>query len=166
MTFEEWWTRLTGANPNDVNLKHFAKRAWEVGQANLNLDCPHQRVGEMGLPVCDLAARQVNHIVAAIRKHYEQRADDRCWMDDVELYVAAGLPVPHDATVGSKAEMLKNCERFLERRCVEGGAWKTYAELEAENERLRRCLFQLQDAAKQLADLLRNINEKEKTDGD
>ena len=81
-----------------------------------------------GEPLAAVVADR-DRLLAAIRKHHAQRADDRCHLDDEELYAAAGLP-PADTRVGDKAAMLKNCERFLERRCA-GGHWPTYAELEA-----------------------------------
>lgn len=68
-------------------------------------------------------------LLAAIRVHYFQHADDRCWMDDDVLYEAAGLP-PVDRHVGDKDAMLANCKRFIERRC-EGGKWPSYADLES-----------------------------------
>jgi hypothetical protein len=67
---------------------------------------------------------------AAIAKHHAQRADDRCFLDDDELYAAAGLPVP-DRRVGDKLAMLANCIRFIDRRCESGGPWRSYVELEA-----------------------------------
>ena len=73
-------------------------------------------------------------LLAAIKLHHAQKADDRCFEDDDALYAAAGLP-PCDRRVGNKGDMLENCRRFIERRC-EGGGWKSYAELEAENARL------------------------------
>ena len=75
---------------------------------------------------------------AAIKVHHDQKADDRCWMDDLVLYQAAGLPV-HDCRVGDKAAMLANCARFIDKRCA-GGGWPSYAELEAERNRLRNAL--------------------------
>jgi hypothetical protein len=74
-------------------------------------------------------------LATAIKEHRDQRADDRCWMDDAGLYSSlAGTPFwdgrVQDIRVGDRAAMLRNCERFLERRCA-GGAWLTYAELEA-----------------------------------
>lgn len=71
---------------------------------------------------------EVQGLRAAIQRHYNERGDDRCWMDDDKLYAAAGLP-PCDRRVGNKEEMLANCARFIERRCEEGG-WPTYRELE------------------------------------
>jgi len=75
----------------------------------------------------DLIASQ--RMRAAVAKHHAQKADDRCILDDDELYAAFGLP-PVDRRVGDKAAMLVNCQRFIERRC-EAGGWPTYAELEA-----------------------------------
>jgi hypothetical protein len=66
---------------------------------------------------------------AAIKKHWSQKADDRCWMDDSDLYVAAGLP-DGSINVGNKAAMLENCKRFIEARC-QSGRWRSYAELES-----------------------------------
>lgn len=74
-------------------------------------------------------------LLEAIKKHHSQKADDRCFLDDDDLYTAAGLP-PVDRRVGDKEAMLENCKRFLANRC-EGGEWKSYKELEEENEKLR-----------------------------
>lgn len=70
-----------------------------------------------------------DQLLNAIKLHHSQKADDRCIEDDDKLYEAAGLP-KCDRRVGSKEEMLKNCARFIEKRCEEG-KWPTYAELEA-----------------------------------
>ncbi|PYS52424.1 MAG: hypothetical protein DMF68_01565 [Acidobacteria bacterium] len=78
---------------------------------------------------------EVERLRAAIRRHRDSRADDRCWMDDEELYAALGDAVPCDRRVGDKLAMLQNCARFIERRC-EGGYWPSYVELEAEIKRL------------------------------
>jgi hypothetical protein len=51
----------------------------------------------------------------------------------VELYELAGIRVdPERFKVGDRAAMLKNCERYVEHRCRDGGPWKSYAELERE----------------------------------
>lgn len=81
---------------------------------------------------------RIRELETAIRAHRDQRADDRCIEDDDKLYAALGDGVTCDRRVGSKADMLKNCERFIQQRCEGGGPWKSYAELEAENARLRR----------------------------
>lgn len=91
----------------------------------------------------DRLATELAGIRAAIQKHHDQKADDRCWIDDLELYKSAGLPM-HDPFVGDKAAMLENCKRFINNRCGEGGDRKSYVELEKElaeanaaNERLQ-----------------------------
>ena len=66
---------------------------------------------------------------AAIRKHRDQKADDRCWMDDLELYALLPEEGTADNRVGDKEAMLANCRRFIERRC-EGGHWPSYTDLE------------------------------------
>ncbi len=72
--------------------------------------------------------RRYFDLLKAVHKHHDQKADDRCVEDDDKLYEAAGLP-PCDRRVGDKAAMLKNCERFIDKRC-EGGGWPSYKELE------------------------------------
>jgi len=74
-----------------------------------------------------------NLLRQAIVTHHAQKADDRCFLDDDKLYVAAGLP-PCDRRVGDKAAMLENCKRFLALRCESGG-WVSYKDLESELER-------------------------------
>lgn len=83
--------------------------------------------------------RRVEELESAIRLHRDQHADDRCWMDDDRLYDVLGDSVQSDPRVGDKAEMLKNCARFIERRC-QGGHWPTYVELEAERDKLRQAV--------------------------
>ena len=80
----------------------------------------------------------VDKLNQAIITHHSQKADDRCVEDDDRLYEAAGLP-PCDRRVGSKEEMIKNCIRFIERRCKQG-YWPTYAELENRLSKLRKAL--------------------------
>src|ERR1051325_11542175 len=77
----------------------------------------------------------------AILTHQSQHADDRCWMDDQELYKAAGLV--GDNHVGNPEAMLENCKRFIKTRC-QGGNWVSYAELEAENVKLKELLTKAQ----------------------
>lgn len=81
------------------------------------------------------ACQQPLGLHQTVAQHHGQKADDRCWEDDDRLYAAAGLP-PCDRRVGDKVAMLRNCERFISRRC-EGGRWPSYAELEAELADLR-----------------------------
>lgn len=81
----------------------------------------------------------VERLKETIRKHRSQKADDRCVEDDDELYAVLGDGIKCDRRVGDKAAMLRNCERFISNRC-EGGGWKSYAELEAENEHLKEAI--------------------------
>ncbi len=53
-------------------------------------------------------------LLAAIRKHRDQRGDDRCWMDDEELY--AILPEGYNPPKRDTAVELANCERFIASR--------------------------------------------------
>lgn len=52
----------------------------------------------------------------AIRNHRDQRGDDRCFLDDEELYRALGESGVVDLSLPSKCEFLKSCERFWEQR--------------------------------------------------
>lgn len=65
-----------------------------------------------------------DRLLAAIRKHHDQRADDRCWQDDDELYAAAGLDPVH-GVVGDRQAMRANCDRYIEHRCQDG-PWPSY----------------------------------------
>src|ERR1044071_4528446 len=76
-----------------------------------------------------LANRRIEQLEKAIREHRAQKADDRCIEDDDKLYATLGDGIRCDRRVGSKEEMLANCQRFIERRC-EAGGWPSYAELE------------------------------------
>jgi len=84
----------------------------------------------------EAAQARVKALEDAIKAHRAQRADDRCVEDDDRLYAVLGDGIACDRRVGDKAEMLRNCARFIERRC-EAGGWPTYADLEAENATMR-----------------------------
>lgn len=84
---------------------------------------------------------------SAIREHWSQKNDDRCWEDDVKLYAAVPLPESTHHCIGDPAAMLENCKRFIDQRCVKGGLWKSYAELERELTTLRQQLADLQNKA-------------------
>lgn len=81
---------------------------------------------------------RIQELEDAIRKHRDQKGDDRCWMDDQELYAVLNDGNLGDNTVGDQEKMLKNCQRYVQLRCKGGGGWKSYAELEAENTELRK----------------------------
>lgn len=84
----------------------------------------------------------------AIREVHSQHADDLCWMpsDVNKIFEAAGLP-QQNLRVGDKSAMLRNCERYVGVLC-DGGPWKSYMELEAENARLKGEVERLKEEAK------------------
>lgn len=47
----------------------------------------------------------------AIRKHRDQRGDDRCWLDDEDLYKE--LPEGYEVPARDTAVELENCNKFL-----------------------------------------------------
>lgn len=47
----------------------------------------------------------------AITKHRDQKGDDRCWLDDQELYIAAGLE-PAETALPCRNDFLASCERY------------------------------------------------------
>lgn len=60
------------------------------------------------------ALKEITKLRDAIRKHRDQRGDDRCWMDDEELYKVLPegyVPPERDTTVE-----LENCRRYIECR--------------------------------------------------
>ena len=100
----------------------------------------------------DLVKQQ--HLVSLERlyntvlKVHKSYADDLCWMDIDRIFVAAGLSVP-DRKVGDKFKMLKNCARYIDHLCTEGGGWKSYEELEKENKELRERVEYLEEQLSQ-----------------
>lgn len=55
--------------------------------------------------------QEARKLAEAIRKHRDQRGDDRCWMDDEELY--RSLPEGYTPPARDSAVELKNCERYI-----------------------------------------------------
>lgn len=71
------------------------------------------KIKDMLQPLAD----RIAELEAAIRKHHDQQGDDRCWLDDLELYdVIPDLRKPDDNVfkLPPKCEFLKSCERFWE----------------------------------------------------
>lgn len=87
---------------------------------------------------CIKAAEREIALRKAIEEHRDQKADDRCWLDDLKLYAAAGLHVA-DNTISDPAAMLENCKRFIACRMARG-EWATYQELEARIKELTEAL--------------------------
>lgn len=78
------------------------------------------------------AKARIQKLEDAIRAHRNQKADDRCWLDDLTLYSVLDDEIEADNRIGDECAMLSNCERFLMNRCDKGGPWKSYAEFETE----------------------------------
>lgn len=84
----------------------------------------------------------------AIRRHRDQRGDDRCWMDDEELYAA--LPEGYKPPERDTSVELERCRQYIEcrrnPRTVYVSPQRRIDELEAENARLRKQLpVEMQD---------------------
>ena len=66
---------------------------------------------------------EIRRLRAAIRKHRDQHLDDRCWMDDMDLYevLPEGSSDPSliDLRVLPRDEMMKNCEHYVSCRTTE-----------------------------------------------
>lgn len=60
---------------------------------------------------------EVDRLKAAIRKHRDQHGDDRCFLDDYELYAALGEPIPdHACRLDDPCTMMANCVRYIQSR--------------------------------------------------
>ncbi len=73
---------------------------------NMNLE----RINEMYIKL----ATEIEKLRAAIRKHRDQRGDDRCWLDDEELYKA--LPEGYTPPARDSCVELKLCQKYIESR--------------------------------------------------
>ncbi len=91
----------------------------------------------------DLLGR-VRELEEGIRKHRDAKGDDRCWLDDSELYKLLG-DTPADFALPPRDVMLENCRRYIDVRQPADtpissgpqGRWFTGVEV-AEFERLKK----------------------------
>jgi hypothetical protein len=61
--------------------------------------------------------QEYNKLATAIRKHRDQRGDDRCWMDDYELYEALPEGINGaDLRLNTPDEMLACCRQYIAKR--------------------------------------------------
>jgi hypothetical protein len=61
-------------------------------------------------------AAEVARLQAAILKHRHQRGDDRCWLDDDELYAALGDSYVCYRELPAECEFLESCRRYWRQR--------------------------------------------------
>lgn len=59
---------------------------------------------------------RIEELETAIRTHRDQRGDDRCWLDDVELYAVLHEDKQPFFALPAKQEFLGNCARYWECR--------------------------------------------------
>lgn len=99
---------------------------------------------------------RIVELETAIRKHRDQRGDDRCWLDDRQLYHAVIEPngrenLP-DLVLPPKCEFLESCSRYWEHRQSKGDKMfsadalpngMTIAQLEARVQHLEAALLRL-----------------------
>jgi hypothetical protein len=114
----------------DLRAKHY-EQPWTVNEA----EQLRQRATD--------AEAERDKLLTAIKSVHAEHADDLCWMpaDVNRIFAAAGLP-PQDLRVGDTEAMRRNCDRYI--ACLQsGGPWKSYAELEAERDKLREALVAL-----------------------
>jgi len=89
------------------------------------------------------ATAERDRLLAAIRKHRDYRGDDRCFLDDAELYAALpeGAPPSELLCLDDPLEMLANCRRFIASRQPGGQPYvspqREIERLKAENASLR-----------------------------
>lgn len=88
---------------------------------------------------------EAERLRAAIAEHHAQRGDDRCWLDDLKLYAAAGIDAdPADLALPARGDFLASCERYwCQRQRPEDRTrppGKTIGQLERENAELRKLL--------------------------
>ena len=84
----------------------------------------------------------VNRIIeleSAVRKHRDQRGDDRCWLDDQELYKVLGDNDLGNNSLPPKDKFLKNCENYYNKRC-KNADWPSYQQLEEKLNKIKEII--------------------------
>lgn len=79
--------------------------------------------------------KRLSTLEEAIRDHRDARGDDRCWLDDIELYKALDEPVPEDMELAlpNRDAFLTRCEQYFEHRQKHGcKPWQTVEALQEE----------------------------------
>lgn len=100
----------------ESNLKHIS----EIYGEQCSLLCSFAR--KRNLPPIEGQCREaIFHYTSlleiAIRKHRDEKGDDRCYLDDYELYAVLNEPIPESACqLNEPSEMIECCNRFVEAR--------------------------------------------------
>ncbi len=55
---------------------------------------------------------RIQELEDAIKKHRAQKLDDRCWLDDAELYEVLHDDIKADTILPPKEEFLSNCSHY------------------------------------------------------
>ena len=72
---------------------------------------------ELLYEVVAVLSERLTSLQTAVRNHRDQRGDDRCWLDDLELYKHLPEGVASaDLRQCSPEVMLENCKRFIASR--------------------------------------------------
>jgi len=101
-----------------TNAEHVAETAQQaailrVQEVEAGFDALRTRA-ERAERELHISVERAEKAEAAIRRHRDQRGDDRCWMDDEVLYKA--LPEGYTPPLRDSAVELKNCQRFIDCR--------------------------------------------------
>ena len=111
------------------------------------------RVVELRDP--DMLLGMIERLWTAIRKHRDQRGDDRCYLDDRELYAVLPegyVPPPHDTAV-----TLEQCAHFI--RCRQDPATE-YVSSQRRIEELEKLVASLSCRVEEQKELLEKSAEK------
>lgn len=126
LEMKHWGLALVVKSLTDTMLPAENFMSCEIGPYDVVVK---RKQGKSTTEVLNERQSRIDTLEAAIRTHRDQKADDRCWMDDKVLYETLG-PVPEGCNViCDPTKMLENCKRYIAVRC-QGGPWKSYQELE------------------------------------
>lgn len=69
------------------------------------------------VPIYNPKDLRIQALEDAVRKHRDEKGDNRCYLDDYELYKVLGEPIPETACQLDEPDvMLTNCQRFIQCR--------------------------------------------------
>lgn len=97
--------------PNQKDFDLFTKEGRSDYRAALALEYPELAPST--------SQKRIAELEAAIRNHRDQRGDDRCWIDDQELYQVLG-DVKANTALPTKEVFMENCARFHATRQAPG----------------------------------------------